>query len=142
MKTLFVLLSLLLATPAYAVNDWGCANSSSSGSSVSGSSSICYDFDTSAETTFRVNGSSAMACLRLDSGSGTTIGLYYCPNSDRASASTSTCIQASPEGGDTLNGVGGSSSSQRACLPISRGLWLADINHGTGTSYLTVEGTE
>ena len=153
MHKLLILALVLVAGPAYSVNDWGYTGCQS-GNTV-GTGRICFDLNTSfstAYTQFSVTSEAALACLKTDvdqegvsatGASPVTAILRYCPNGD-PSASANCGIQACATAGCTLTGLNGIPSLQLACVVIGPGSYRVDfptLPDSPDVGIFTVEGS-
>lgn len=127
-----VFLTLALALPAFAVNDWGYSACQSQGSSVGDTGQICFDFNSGftggTVTAFQVNAQTALACFDPDlttAGTATaTARIWFCPTGGATSASCG--IQVCAAGGCTFDGANGVPSTQTACVVLGPGGYLLE----------------
>lgn len=125
------LLSVWMAIPVLAADEWGFTGCSSGSVATSGSV-ICYSVDENSSTgvasSFRVDADSALACWNPDTavaGVGTgEARVWYCPYG----STTATCVtDVGASAGSTLDGTGGAAAGQLACVVLGRGKYLLEL---------------
>jgi len=148
MKLPIFLLAMLVASPAFATNEWtACGSTNNSGTNPSAGTGVCLEWRATSATatsaTFRVSADAALACIDSDvaqsEGAGTFEVMIQRCLDPTVAVTDNTCVDVLAA---ALTGLGGSSTTQNACLRIPRGQYRVVITAPTAAEVgiLQVQG--